>query len=339
MSKPNASKRFQKHDQTNTMKKITLYYAVTACCLCLLLAGCQKESSGILVEPTAKFTIVPGNCADIITGSNFFTGEPIVGTDSLRLKVRVAVAGAWHYNTDTVNGISFAGRGNIPDTGFQYISFATQGTPVSPGNFVYHIKSDTAQVNVYVSVTDRDIAAEAVPVDTPYFKITTDNVSYHITNDNNDPSRQVGIWSSSSDSGSVGCGIGPGIYPNPPGTGTISIQKNYFGTSNAALTDNDFKAFFKPKAYRFAINTCERLTDGFIVFWSDDNSNLWTTYYGSGQAGSYFKITGLTDGYNAAGKYYVKVKMRFSCKLYLYPSGQMRELTNGEMVAYFVKYE
>jgi hypothetical protein len=81
------------------------------------------------------------------------------------------------------------------------------------------------------------------------------------------------------------------------------------------------------------------MTDGFLISWNDSDSKTWSTYYGNGQAGSYFKIVGRTEGYNSNGRYYVKVKMRFKCKLYSYPSGQMKELTNGEMVAYFVRYQ
>ncbi|MDN3656204.1 hypothetical protein QWZ08_11235 [Ferruginibacter paludis] len=277
-------------------------------------------------------------CTDIIT-HRFFTGEAITGADSIRVKVNVTATGAWNYQTDTINGISFSGGGAVSETGLQYIAVAPKGTPALPGNFVHHFTSDTSQANVFVSVTDKNVTTEAVPADTPYFNLTIDSTIYTITNDNNDPSHQVGGWSPSADSGSVMCGIGPGIYPNPPGTGTLSIQKNYIGTTNPALTDNDFKTFFKPGAYRFAINTCDRMTDGFLVFWSDTNGQLWDTFHGNGQEGSYFKITGLTDGYNSDGRYYVKVKMRFSCKLYSQPSGQMKQLTTGEMVAYFVRYK
>ena len=269
----------------------------------------------------------------------FLPANAITGTDSIQVKVDVLETGAWSYRSDTINGISISGGGTINNTGLQYISVAPKGTPVLPGNFVHAFKTDTSEVNVYVSVIDRNFTPEAVPGDTPYFKLTIDNINYDITYDNNDPSRQVSMWGPSVDSGSVGCGFGPAIFPNPPGTGTLSIQKNYIGTTNPALTDDDFRAFFQPGSYRLAIKTCENImTDGFLVFWNDSDSKLWSTHYGNRQEGSYFKIVGLTDGYNSDGKYYVKVKMRFACKLYSYPSGQMKELTNGEMVAYFVRH-
>ena len=323
----------------STMKKFTPCFSAIVCCICLLLVGCQKENPDTPAEPKAIFTIAPlsSGCSDIIIGS-FFTGEAITGTDSIRVKVDVLETGAWSYRSDTINGISFSGGGTINNTGLQYISAAPKGTPVLPGNFVYAFKSDTSQVNVYVSVIDRNFTPEAVPPDTPYFKLTIDNINYDITYGNNDPSRQVSMWGLTGDSVSVGCGFGPGTYPNPPGTGTLSIQKNYIGTTNPTITDDDFKAFFQPGAYRLAIKACENImTDGFLVFWNDSDNKLWSTHYENRQEGSYFKIVGLTDGYNSNGKYYVKVKMRFTCKLYSYPSGEMKELTNGEMVAYFVR--
>jgi len=323
------------------MKKIALCFKAITYCVCLFLVGCSKEKPGTPAEPNAIFTIVPlsSGCSDIIIGDSFFTGEPITGPDSIQVKVDVLETGAWSYRSDTINGISFSGGGTINNKGLQYISVAPKGTPVLPGNFVHAFKSDTSRLNIYVSVIDKNFTPEPVPGDTPYFKLTIDNINYQITNDNNDPSRQIGSMTHSVDSGSVGSGIGPGTYPNPPGTGTISLQKNYIGTSNPALTDNDFKVFFQPDAYRFAIKTCKSITDGLLIAWNDSDSKIWTTYYGNGQEGSYFKIVGLADGYNSNGRYYVKVKMRFKCKLYSYSSGQVKELTNGEMVAYFVRHQ
>jgi hypothetical protein len=320
------------------MKKFALSYFGIVYCVCLLFVGCQKENSDFTTEPEAIFKIALSSiCSDIIIGDRFFTGEAITGADSIQVQVDVLETGTWKFHSDTVNGISVSGSGTVNNKGLQYISVVPKGTPVLPGNFVYTFQTDTTQVNVYASVTDKNITNETVPPDIPYFKLTIDNISYHIINDNNDPSRQVGMWGASEDSGSVGCGIGPVTYPNPPGTGTISIAKNYIGTTNPALTDADFKAFFQPNAYRFGLNTCDKVTDGFFIAWNDSDSRIWSTYYGKGQEGSYFKVVGLTDGYNSNGKYYVKLKMRFKCKLYSYPLGQMKELTNGEMVAYFVR--
>ncbi|WP_276500995.1 hypothetical protein [Terrimonas pollutisoli] len=320
-------------------KKSTLECFAIVSCICLLLAGCSKDDAAPPTVSKAIFTIAPlSGCSDIIVSGDYFTGEPITDADSIQVKVDVLQPGEWSYQSDTTNGISFSGGGTVNTTGPQYISVAPKGTPVLPGNFVHTFKSDTRQVNVYVSVVDRNVTPEMVPDETPYFKLTLDNIDYQLTNNNNDPSRQVGMWSPSVDSGSVGCGIAPNMFPPPPGTGAISIQKNYIGTLDPALTGADFKAFFQPDAYRFAVKTCGKLTDGMLIAWSDSDSKTWATHFGNNQEGSYVKIVGLTDGYNSNGKYYVKVKMRFRCKLYSYPEGNMKELTNGEMVAYFVRH-
>src|SRR5687768_15671827 len=166
------------------MKKFTLIYSAIACCICLFLVGCRKENPGTPSEPKAIFTIAPlsSGCSDIIIGGSFFTGEAITDTDSIQVKVDVLETGAWTYSSDTINGISFSGGGTINNTGLQHISVAPKGTPVLHGNFVYSFKSDTSQANVYVSVIDKNVTPEDVPGDTPYFKLTIDNIDYHITN-------------------------------------------------------------------------------------------------------------------------------------------------------------
>lgn len=322
------------------MKKFNCCYILPVLFTCLLVA-CNKNNPENPAPENAVFTFVLpiAGCSDIIINKLFAVGEAISVGDSVQVTIDASATGIWSFRSDTINGVSFSGDDTIHNTGVQSISLSVHGTPTLPGNFKYSFQSGTSTVNFFASVLDKNIVAETVPAEIPYIKLTIDNIDYHVVYRNDDPADQVGLWAPAADSGSVGVGIGPDIYPNPPGTGSLSIQKNYLGTANPEVTDADFKTFFQPGAYRIAIKACDPLTDGLSFAWNDSDNNIWTTYYGNNQEGSYCKIVGITDGYNSKGKYFVKVKMRFRCKLYSYPLGQMKELTDGEVVAYFVRFE
>ena len=108
------------------------------------------------------------------------------------------------------------------------------------------------------------------------------------------------------------------------------ILFNYYSS-----TEEDFKNFFSPGAYPIRKYDCWR--SGLLLFWNDDQNESWSTFWGSGdQSGSSFKIVGVEDGHDSEGIYFVKVFAKFNCKLYK-QSGEMKELTNGEMVGYFYK--
>ena len=72
---------------------------------------------------------------------------------------------------------------------------------------------------------------------------------------------------------------------------------------------------------------------GVQVQWVDKNGVVWDSSYGTGdQTGSSFKILSLEYAPDAAGRYYLKVKMQFNCKLYKEGTFETKVLTNGESV-------
>ena len=106
---------------------------------------------------------------------------------------------------------------------------------------------------------------------------------------------------------------------------------NYLGSN-----EEDFKNFFKPGAYPIRKPSCYR--SGFAMFWLDDKGESWSTMFGSReQSGSWLKIVGLEDGHDTNGVYFVKVYAKFHCKFYSLSTGEMKEVTNAEMVGYFYK--
>ena len=73
-----------------------------------------------------------------------------------------------------------------------------------------------------------------------------------------------------------------------------------------------------------------------IVHWNDSDNAGWSTIIeGTDQGGSSFTITGIEDGRDNKGIYFVKVKSKFNCKLYNVRTKEMKELKDGEAVTYF----
>jgi len=339
------------------MKKFTFAVPFIVAYTSLLLVCCKKEQTDTVspgnptdtthtnnptdttqsTDSKAVFTFLGLECPRIIIDSIYYVGEAIDGTDSIQVKIDVSKSGSWSFNTDTINGIYFKGTGTISVTGQQYINLHVTGIPVSPGNSIFTINTDTSQVNVFVSVVERDVTTETMSADTPYFKVTIDQMEYNVRWNDNNPAKAGGAWGRTFDSISVAGGVGPGVYPLPPGSGALSIQKNYIGTDINNISESDFKHFFMPGTSPIAIKTCDRMTKGIIVFWTDANDQFWSTVYGDDQKGSYFKIVSETDGHDSIGRYFVKVKLRFKCKVYSYPTKQVKEINDGEMVAYLLK--
>jgi hypothetical protein len=172
---------------------------------------------------------------------------------------------------------------------------------------------------------------------TYYYKATIGGVNYFqdvtMTND-----YIAGSGSGGTDDVSLSASINPISSPAPNST-TLEITKgimhNYWSS-----TVPQFKAFFNPGTYPYTSGPefdPFRNGNGVYIIWVDKEGNLWSTIDGSGdQTGSSFKIISTTDDADPL-TYYIRVKMQFNCKLYKEGTGEMKELTNGEMVGLFGK--
>jgi hypothetical protein len=115
------------------------------------------------------------------------------------------------------------------------------------------------------------------------------------------------------------------------------LQKGFL-SDYSTITEADFKNFFKPGAYPFSTKCGNNISSGIILLWADANRQGWRTITDfADQTGSFFTIVGVEDGHDSKGIYFVKVRARFSCKLYYPTTGEMVELTDGESVSYFKK--
>ena len=159
------------------------------------------------------------------------------------------------------------------------------------------------------------------------------NYSQAVTDDNN---YEAGSGSGGMDDVVLGGGINYANPPLPNGLTEMSVSKGVMHNYLSA-TEAQFKAFFAPGQYSFAPESFLQ-GDGVQVYWTDRNGEDWYTRDGrTDQSGSIFKIISVEDSPDALGRYYVKVKMQFNCKLYNVNTGAMKQLTNGELVAYFGK--
>lgn len=306
----------------------------------IFLGGCQKELS--FEKPpaggTAVFALVSSgsNCSDAVVSGVFQAGTALSAGAQITATVKVTTTGSWNFSTGTINGFAFVGTGSFAANGSQVINLQAVGTPAAAGTNTFPLNIGGASCSISVTVsagsggggaggTTSDIYYKATIGGTSYTQYVTDNNGY-----------EAGSGMGGVDDVAFGAGINYANPPAPAGSTEMGIDKGlmhqYVSASNA-----QFKAFFAPGDYSYAPSSFS-LGDGVRVSWTDPAGEHWDTRDGTvDQAGSTFKIISITDAPDALGRYYIKVKMQFSCKLYNVATGAMKQLTNGEMVGYFGK--
>lgn len=309
--------------------------------LLLGLISCQKEVS--LEVPgnpgttgsTAVFALVPdgSNCSDAKVTGNFYSGTALGANAKITVTVNVTKTGTWICRTAKVNGFEFVGGGEFTVTGSQAITLYGIGTPAADGISNFSIVIASASCVVPVSVINNG------PINSDiYYKATIDGVNYlqTVTDQNG---YEAGSGLGGVDDVAFGAGIYPIADPAPAGSTSMGIDKGIMHGYQSA-TDAAFKAFFAIGDHPYAppgLGTYDN-GNGVVVGWGDPQGGDWSSHHATlGQAGSTFKIISVEDAYDIRGIYYIKVKMQFSCKLYNKTTGAVKQLTNGEMVAYFGK--
>ena len=307
------------------------------CLFALIILGCQKEDSGDNADPFAVFNLAASDsaCIAMTLNGNFLQGKQVTTNENLQIQVVISKPGKWSFSSDTLNGFSFSGNGNFTDTGKHLITLAASGIPASTGNYVFSMTKGSVKRSVSIAVVKSNVVIESVPLKS-YFKGTIGGVEYYVEVPTVGPN-DIPYGQGGGDTASFSSFVGPGIFPNPPGTGTISLQKGFLYHYNSS-TEADFKNFFKPGAYPFSAKKCAGIFPGVILAWTDSNNEPWVTLKDmADQAGSSFTITGIEDGHDNKGHYFVKVISKFNCRLYNFRSSETKELKNGELVSFFIK--
>ena len=312
---------------------ILLFFAITSIISCQKEASFETSGSGGRSGGTAVFTLVPSgtNCSDAVASGNFEEGTLLTTDSKLTVTVNVKQAGSWTFSTATINGFTFAGAGNFTATGSQVITLYAAGTPAKAGDFSFKVNIGGANCSVSVSVIAKGSGGGGTGE--YYYKATIGGINYYqsVTDNNN---YEAGSGGGGLDDAAFGAGIN---YINPPAPAGLTefgiskgIMHHYF-----TATQSEFKAFFAPGTYPYAPSGFPS-GDGVGINWTDPTGAYWDTRDGAvDQVGSSFKIISTEDAYDALGRYYIKVKMQFNCKLYNATTGAVKELKNGEMVGAF----
>jgi hypothetical protein len=172
----------------------------------------------------------------------------------------------------------------------------------------------------------------------PFYYKATIGGTYYEAISKAEPTGQDDYWSGSGMGGqeevSFSSDISPMTNPTPLGFTIMEITKdlltNYYSATNATV-----KEFLAPGSYPYKSTS----QHGISILWGDKEGKLWSTNYGSqDQTGSTFKIVSAEEYFgDPTVMYTLKVKMQFNCKLYKEDTGEMKELTNGEMVGLFAR--
>jgi hypothetical protein len=323
------------------MSKRTCYLFTFLSVFLLLIVSCQKDVPvNLIIEPkdsVAVFSLLSSDsaCYPPVINGNFLEGKELTSNEYIQVEVNVSKAGKWIFATDTLNGFLFATGGMFTDTGKQVIKLNAFGTPSAAGNYFFSLTTGSLKRFFPISVLKNDVLIESVSLKS-YFKANIGGVNYYTEAPTIGPDN-IPYGGGGADTTFFSSYVSPGIFPNPPGTGTLTLQKGlmyHFLTSSEA----DFKRFFQPGFYPFAANRCNfYMYAGLTIFWSTSEGTWSTLKTFADQKGSSFAITGIEDGHDSKGHYYVKVTSRFNCKLYKLGGNEVTELKEGEAVSFFIR--
>lgn len=121
--------------------------------------GLSGAACNVLVDILeTQATLVP-NCTTATKGGVYRSKTATTSANYIDLPVNASTTGTWSATTNTVDGFSFSGNGNITTTGTQIVRLYATGTPASGGvkTFTITINGATCNVNVTVLVTTKKI--------------------------------------------------------------------------------------------------------------------------------------------------------------------------------------
>ncbi|MDP4149816.1 MAG: hypothetical protein Q8927_02370 [Bacteroidota bacterium] len=121
--------------------------------LCII-SSCAREYSleQGLISSGALEKEINGDCSPIVVSGTYFSGQSLGDTNSVVVTISVSAKGRYFINSDTVNGYSFNGSGNFPDTGSFKVRLMAAGTPMQAGidNFTVTYDAGSCQFSLNV---------------------------------------------------------------------------------------------------------------------------------------------------------------------------------------------
>ena len=125
-----------------------IIYYFFFCLLLITFYACKKEYS---YEGGPQSS---GYCTNIIVYGTYQVGKDFTDSNFLSVQLYFTNTGSYNITSDTVNGFSFGGSGNIIDTGITQLHLAAHGKPIKPGNSLYSVRYDSSQCQVQIAVAD-----------------------------------------------------------------------------------------------------------------------------------------------------------------------------------------
>lgn len=307
----------------------------------IFLLSCTKDevpnNTIIIEEQVAQFSLdTADKCSAVNSSGVFNSGVPLSTGHELTAKVIVHQEGNYTISTDTLNGYYFSASGKFDTTGIHVVTLSGYGTPQSPGNSRFSLAAGETHLRFTVPVIDETMQLESVP-DGIYLKGTFGYDSIHIVSPKTVDDVMYDGGNNQDTAYFHSYVQPPAAYPLEPGTGGFTLQRHYMYNFQSS-TEGQFKEFFKPGAYPIAYKACENgdFTEGVFLGLFDQQDWAWMITKDWDQEGSYFKIVGIEDGHNANGNYFVKIKAKFSCKVYKNTTTEMKKI-NAEVVSYFIR--
>ena len=175
---------------------------------------------------------------------------------------------------------------------------------------------------------------------TYYYKATIDGKDY-IQTATDVNGYEAGSALGGVDDVTLSADITPHDYQYDKGKTSMDVTKGILH-NYLSITDQQFYQFFTPGTYHFTSGPSYdpyKNGDGITITWFDENGAEWDTFSGTGdQTGSAIKIINEQDEQSPLD-YSLRIKVQFSCKLYNYNTGEMKQLSNGELVGVFAEIE
>lgn len=111
--------------------------------------GATTCSFPVTVTGPATFTV---DCGSAVISGTYMVGQALTSGNTVVLNVNVTAAGAYSISTTDVNGMVFAGSGNLA-VGPQTITLTATGTPTTAGAATINVNAGTAPCTFQVTVS------------------------------------------------------------------------------------------------------------------------------------------------------------------------------------------
>jgi hypothetical protein len=134
------------------MKFINYFFTFSV--ILIMMSSCQKDYSIDTIN-TADGTLTKdtlGNCAPITVAGIYTLNTSLTNSNYIDLKVNFTTIGTYDITSNTVNGYSFHGSGQVATLGNSTIRLTATGTPISTGTNFFTITYGTSSCGINIIV-------------------------------------------------------------------------------------------------------------------------------------------------------------------------------------------